>query len=926
MSGIPIVPGGVGDTSVVGREAELEVLRRHVDEVLQRGSAVLVAGEAGIGKTTVVTATRAYASEQGLRVLVASGNETEAGLPYAALHQLLRPIVDRAGSLPAPQRDALLAAFGIEPGATFDLFLVALATLTLVADCAAECPVLLVAEDVQWFDRASLDVLGFLARRLEHDPIVMVAAARDGTGLDAGTIGLEELRLAALPDREAGDILDRVAPDLPSSLRSLVLDHAEGNPLALTELPHALAAGDSVVVGGEIDVIPLTTRLEQAFAARAARLPAPTKTLLLVAAANDRDDAREIILAASIVATGLAESTALDPALDAGLMRAVDARLEFRHPLVRSAVYQSAASNDRRVAHAALASVVGDPDRRVVHEAAAATGPDEQLADELELSARRAEGRGAPLVAVERLERAAAFTPGAEMRVERLLAAGDIAFEAGRPDFVERLIASARQERLTPLQAGRLEYLGEIFEDSRSGDPLRVRALVKHAREAARVGDSNLALRLLSGAALRSFWADPGEEARREVVAAAAEVPVDPMDPTLLLTLGCADPLGQAATVVERLSRLTDADFDRPASHLYGLAAQAVGDSQQVIRLVNLFVETLRRDGRLGALTHALTVMGTAAALAGDFEIARPALEEGLRLGWETEQPIWRAGPWANLAIVHAARGDCRSFSDCAGRAEEVALPRRLSTILCCVQIAKGIDALAGARHDDAYRELLRVFTPGDAAFNMRHLAGAISFFGDAASFTGRQAEAREVLDRLGLFALDRSAPALAMGLGYARVILAPADEMEALFEESCAMYTVGWSFDHARLLLAQGVWLRRQRRVADSRAPLRRARDLFDQIGAAPWSQFARQELRAAGEGSPARAEASWDRLSAQELQIARLAAEGLSNREIGARLYLSHRTVASHLYRAFPKLGISSRAQLVHALREPVDASVAP
>jgi AAA ATPase-like protein len=439
---VPILDGLLGTKDhglemtalpLVGRERELAALADLIDRVSERGRTLVVRGEAGIGKSTLLAAATTRARDHGMLVLTATGVQSEAHLPFAGLHQLLRPILSGSQQLPAPQRAALLAAFGMTDAAAPDLFLIALAVLELLADTAEGSPLLLGVEDAQWLDHPTSDVLAFVARRLESEPIVLLAAIREGYESPLVEAGLAELRLEG-PDQVAtGALLEGHAPELGRAVRRRLLDEAEGNPLALTELPAALGAdqlGEAAMLPARL---PLTARLERALAARVLELPAATRTLLLVAAVDDGGVLAELLAAAAVVRGTDVTVEALALALDARLIEVDEIELRFRHPLVRSAVHQAASVWERQAAHAALAQVLaGQPDRHAWHRAAASLGPDEEAAGELEQVATRAQRRGAIAVAVAALERAARLSDDPALQGRRLLRAAELAFELGR--------------------------------------------------------------------------------------------------------------------------------------------------------------------------------------------------------------------------------------------------------------------------------------------------------------------------------------------------------------------------------------------------------------------------------------------------------------------------------------------------------------
>ena len=900
-----------------GRDHELGVLNDLIDRAPQGGGALVLRGEAGIGKSSLLAASSHRARDRGMRVLGAAGVQCETHLPFAGLHQLLRPILDRAEDLPAPQRAALLAAFGMSE-ATPELFLIALAALDLLADAAADSPLLLVAEDAQWLDGSTCDVLAFVARRLASEPIALLIAIREGYGGPLEEAGLPELRLQGLDRATAGKLLDDHGPGLAPAVRQRLLEEAAGNPLALVELPDALRAEQRG--GGTLlpPWLPLTARLERAFAARVSELPAATRSLLLVAAVDDGGVLSEVLDAAATLSgaeSGMQAVEALAPAVAARLVEVDELELRFRHPLVRSAIHQAASVSQRHAAHAALAKVLaGQPDRRVWHRAASIAGPDEEIAAELEKAAAGARQRGGIVVAVAALERAAKLSDDPARRGGRLLRAAELAFELGRRDLVLGLLREAGEPlELGPLERARLVWLREIFDDGVPGDPAGVRSLVDTVERSRRDGDTDLAMSLLLAAAMRCWWADPGEQARGRVVAAAERMGVPDEDPRLLAILGVAAPVERGAAVIDRLSRWApDRGGDPGTMRLLGAAAGVTGAFAESAGFLTASVAGLRAQGRLGWLAQVLVLQAWAAIHLGSWDVAKTAAEEGGRLARETAQPLWAARARAAEATLAGLRGEQDLAEILAAEAERAALPTRASAVLADVQWARGLTALGGGRFPDAFEHLRRMFDPADPAHHLMKQCWAIGDLAEGAIHGGYRDAARALLEELEPVAARTSSPRMRVAVGYARPLLAADRDAEPLYQAGLRADLTRWPFARARLQLAFGAWLRRQRRVAESRAPLRAAREAFDALGVDPWCERARQELRAAGEASRRRAPEARDTLTPQELQIAQMAAEGMSNREIGQKLYLSHRTVGSHLYRIFPKLGITSRAQL--------------
>jgi DNA-binding CsgD family transcriptional regulator len=901
---------------LLGRGREQNLLKSLLDEVATRGQALVLRGDPGIGKSRLLSATARAARARGMSVLTTAGVQSEAHLPFAGLHQLLRPVRGRAVQLPAAQRVALDAAFGLTDDVAPEQYRIAMAALDLVSEVATDAPVLLVVEDAQWLDRPTSDVLAFVARRIESDPVILLAAAREGYPSVLGEAGLPEYRLAGLDDATAGALLDAWAPELALAERSRVLRAAAGNPLALLELP--------AVVGGREDAewapagLPLTKRLERAFAARVSDLPDATRLVLLVAALNDDDSVDEILQVGSTVAAAPLDHDAAVPAAQAGVIELDLQTLRFRHPLIRSAVAQSAGVGERRRAHEALASALVDhPDRRVWHRAALRSGEHEDIALELEQAGARARQRGAIAVAVTAMRRAAQLS-GRPGRSRRLLAAAGLAVELGRPDVVVSLLREVDQLDLGEVERVRVRWIEETALPRPLGDVGRFRSLIAAAERAGAAGDRDLHIDLLWLVASRAWWVDPGPAARQSLIDASHRLgDANADDPRVFAIHAYADPWGHAAGVLARLRTLAGAErLDTDAARFFGPAAVVVGAFDVGSDFLSAAVDGLRTQGRLGHLPRLLNLYSTVAARLGDWEVAIPAAEEGRRLAEEFAQPHWEAAANTVISLVAAMRGDEQTAERLAARAEVTAEQVGTNITMAFAQFGRVLAALGSGRHADAYAYAERLFDPADSAYHPVVSSWLIADLAEAARHIDRIDAARERVAQIEAMAGERPGPWIAMVLRHARALLADPPEVGARFDEALASDLRRWPFQHARIQLAYGQWLRRQRRVAESRAVLRAARDTFDALGCEPWSQQARRELRASGERSRRRVPEARDQLTAQELQIAQLAAEGLSNREIGQRLFLSHRTISTHLYRVFPKLGIVSRAELGAAL----------
>jgi len=899
---------------LLGRNAEVEHVTALLDGIDAAGGTLVFHGEPGIGKSRLLAEAARLARDRDITVLRTSGVQAEAHLAFAGLHQLVRPIRDRAANLPASHRAALDAAFGVAGDTRPEQFRIAMAALDLLSDVASEAPLLVTVDDAHRLDRPSADVLAFVARRIESDRIVLLVAARDGHPSPLTDAGLPEQSLGALDPATATELLAASAPPLPPAVLSRLLREAAGNPLALIELP--LAAQPASLAG---EPLPLTNRLEQAFAARVAELPESARWLLLAAAVDDEEELGEVVRAGSLAAGADLDADDLQPAADAAIVELDVHSVRFRHPLMRSAVLQNASPQHRRRVHEALAAMLHDqPDRAIWHRAALLAGVHEDVAAELEAAGERARRRGAVDVAAAAARRAAELS-GPDRRTARLLAAAGLAYEIGRGDTVAVLLDEVYRGRPGPLDRARATFI-EAMTDPRpleSGE--RTRELLAAAEQGGDAGDRDLHIDLLWLVTVRATWTDPGPAVRRRVVEAAARLgDARADDPRIVVTHAYADPLGHAPGVLARLQEAATLGGrdPEPARH-FGAAAFITGAFDLALPFLRTAIEGLRAEGRLGHLPRALMLYGTVAARLANWNVAIPAADEGRRLSIEFGEPMWAAGAETVAATIAGMRGDADSAEAAAAQAERQGLAAGTHTTVALAQVGRVLAALGAGRHDDAYATARRIYDTDDPAYHPVVSAWLIGDLAEAALHVDEIDDARGRLTAVEAAAGAAPASLVAVGLRHARALLAVDDEAAARhFDEGLSADLDHWPFQRARLLLSYGQWLRRQRRIAESRAPLRAARDIFDALACASWSDRARRELRASGESSRRRDPEARDQLTAQELQIAQLAAEGLTNREIGRRLYLSHRTIATHLYRVFPKLGITARTELAGAL----------
>jgi DNA-binding CsgD family transcriptional regulator len=904
----------------LGRTRECEVLDRLLANVCGGQSGVLVIrGEAGIGKSALLRYADRDAS--GFRVARVAGVEAEMELPFAGLHQLCAPMLGRLRALAQHQRNALSVALGLSSGDAPDRFLVALAVLSLLSAVAEEQPLTCLVDDAQWLDGASLQVLGFVARRLLAESVAILFAVREPSARREFD-GLPELRLGGLDEEDARTLVARAIPGrLDDRVRDRIVAETRGNPLALLELPRninpaALAGGFEL-----LQVRDLTGRIEEHYLQRVRALPEATQHLMLLAAADPVGDPSLLWRAAASLEI---DPAAVPPADDADLLE-IDTRVRFRHPLVRSAVYRSAPAQERRAVHLALAEATdqeSDPDRRAWHLAAASAGPDEDVAIELEHSAGRAQARGGLAAAAAFLQRAVALTAEPKLRTSRALAAADVGLQAGAFDAAHGMMAAAEFGPLDELQRARLDLLGAeaAYSESRGG---AAPALLLRAAKTLEPLDPRLAREtyldawssaLFAGALANSVGL---HEVSRE--ASAARRPPDRVRPSdaLLEGFSLAFTEGRSAAAPSLEEAAAGFASDGASTEevlrwgwLATAAAVMVWDYDACLAAATHGVELAREEGALAVLAVSANVMAQAAALGGDFGTAASLVAEADSV---TEATGAMVAPYGELVLAGLQGRESRASGlidatidefTAGGQGTAVQYARWARAMLLN-GLGRYREAMCAAQ--EASDDTPELFVSVWAALELV----------EAATRCGDRAVARAALNRV---LAATVVPPTEWGLGVAarsRAMVRDGEAADRLYQEAIArLGRTRLRPELARSHLLYGEWLRREGRRVEARDQLRTAHELFTSIGMEAFAERAQAELLATGEKVRRRTVETRDELTAQEDQIARLARDGLTNPEIAARLFLSPRTVEWHLRKVFTKLGIRSRRELATAL----------
>jgi DNA-binding CsgD family transcriptional regulator len=910
---------------LVGREAEQRRLGALLDDARAEQSAVLVLrGAPGIGKTALLEYAQAQATD--MKVLRCVGIEAEHELPFAGIHQLVRPHLDLVDRLPAPQAAALESAFGLSATGVEDRFLVSLGVLSLLAEAGEEAPILCCVDDAQWLDDPSAEALLFVARRLEAERIAMLIAVREGEVRRFDAPGVPELELGTLEEQDAealltGRLEDRASPEVVATL----LRTAAGNPLALLELPAALSPDQLHGAEPILGPPPVRPAVEESFRARFEALSESARRMLLLAAADEVGDLPEIQEAAKQL--GL-DRPALAEAERSGLVR-VNGSVEFRHPLVRSAVYRSASRDERKAAHEALAAAVADQARSAWHRALVADSADEGIASELEAAGMQALKRGAQATASAAFERAAELSVDSGRRGHRLVFAAQTSLDAGRPDAALALVERARSFIEDPLDSVGLNMV-LATNSGRRGSPVDAYTVLRQAgltvaEVNADIGSEMLMWSLL--AAMQGGWsASMVPEVLPELERIGATGDVAQFARSFLqgaAALGAGDAaaahdhFAAAREVGDRLNE------GRPQV-LKAFACGLTGDYPEVRRVCMETLASQRSLGSVSSFGGVFPLLAIAELYEGRLAAALATIDEGMeiaeRFGWENDT-IGCTALQAHIAAQQGVEEECRELAESAMQ-RSLAKGLGWATVHARLALAELELGLGNVR------EALEHYDQVDPNDLIPAIPTSTPEIIDAALRLDEPERARAALEHFESWAPVSDAPLIKGMLARCRAVIADdAEAAERLFEEALEHHArEGLAYQVARTKLAYGEWLRRVRRKIDARAQLRTALDTFEGLGLKLWAERARGELKATGETARKRDVSTLDDLTPQELRIAQLVAGGATNRDVAAQLFVSPKTVEYHLRKVFLKVGVNSRVELARVPLGDPDAEPAP
>jgi DNA-binding CsgD family transcriptional regulator/tetratricopeptide (TPR) repeat protein len=904
---------------IIGREPELERIDAFLNTARTDGGALLITGEPGVGKTALLKAGSEAASAAGSRILRATGVEFEAGMSFAGLNQVVLPLLTDLRHLPAVHRDALNVALGFNDGAPPDRLVVSNAALMLLRLAATAQPLLVVIDDLPWLDRASAGVLSFVARRLEGSRVGLLGASRTGEVDFFERAGLPELEVQRLNDDASRRLLDIRFPDLAPSVRNRILAEAQGNPLALLELPAAVNARMQANSEALSSAGTSNRRLQRLFGSRIAELPPRTRQFLLRMALDGTGDVR-VLEAGADQNPGI---HALEAAEEARLVYMDEAthRLAFQHPLIRAAVVDLSLAEERRTAHRVLAEVWRDqPDRQAWHLAESAVGPDESVAVLLELSAARILARGDAVGCVKALTRSADLSPRDLERRRRLAAAAYIGAEVAGD------LASASQ-MLTELRRGESEIEGSLqvalaaaaFLLNGDGDITTAHRLLVRAIEN-RIGASDETDPLLDEALntlMMLCYYGGNADLWQPFHEITARIPRP--NPVVQNSKTFADPVRTGLEAIGLLdSAIRDLGSQSDPTQIVrtGIAAVYVDRMGGCREALWRVVRDARQGGAVASGILALIILAYDDYWTGDWDEAYALIDEAIEVA-ENHGYTLAAWPAKNVqALVASARGDDQRTRELSA-VVEWARPRGFGAVEWYAWHAQSLAALGRGDFEEAYQQVSKISSPGTLGSHVAHALAVLLDVVESALHTGRSREAAAHVAVMKEANLPALSSRLALICQASAAMVAPDEAAPEMFREALMIPGVErWQFDLARVRLAYGERLRRQRAMVDARVQLNAALAIFERLGARPWVGRTTSELRATGQTTPRASDSALNRLTPQELEIVRLAASGLTNKQIADRLYLSHRTVGGHLHRAFPKLGVATRSALRDAL----------
>ena len=910
----PMLERELGRPALIGRGSEIAAVREVLAQVADHGSVLAISGEPGVGKTAVVDAVVDHARWRGLDVLRASGVEAEQDVPWAILHQLLHVLHDRIAGLPHPQRDALRGVFGEKDETAPAAFTVGLGALTLLSERASNAGLLVVVEDVHWVDAATKSALSFLARRIASEPIVLILTSRaTEQSVDYfRAINALLLELAPLNEHHSRELLVDRRIALSNAMIERIVREAMGNPLALIELSAASYRIDDPAM----TELPVSKKLEKAFGQRLEGLAVEERAVMLIAAVSADSRQKDILDAAARLLGAHVDIQTVDSLILLELLRRSRGEITFRHPLVRSAVIRSVSPTERAQAHRAVASLLPPgTDRKLWHLAVIAETVDESLADALEQSASRVLKGGDPHTALSAFRRAAELSPSIEDRARRNYRAAAVAVSIHLIREAKELVDMVGHQTTDPVLVARIAWLRQLIPGSalESGS---IDITLAIADELHQAGETSQAISVFTAVGMQHWGASPEGGIWNRMIDRAEEFGAAPTDPRLLWLKAFGTPGLNSRTVRATIDSI-DPDQVNDLEHLKLLATAypLTGALERTDQFIDRALDELRRSGNVVMLSTTMLTAASIHAIAGRFRDMQSVADEAQQLAEEAQQPFLALAAYLHLQIARAYLGEDVDVDRLHERFPDASPAFLQNPYPVMKLIAHGIADAGRGLHNEAYEQLRRTLDPNSPLAHWGWgLNVAFLHFVDSAVRSGRHGQAQAHVRRLAELTGLSDSPLHLSQLVVARALLSieSEDESDNAFRLAISPIHNKLPYWRARSMLSYGERLRRLRRITEARAQLREARTEFERMKVSQWASIARAELEAAGESSPKRGITVGSDLTPQERRVVDLAKQGLTNREIAERLFLSPRTIATHLHSVFRKLDISSRSEL--------------